>query len=83
MYPLDALAGTTEIAGGRREIMDPYVRKLEQENFALKTELEQYKEALFLACEELVRCKGSRDDGTRWWSWFMKMAKEGARNNEI
>lgn len=30
--------------------MDPYTRKLEQENFALKAELEQYKEALRSVC---------------------------------
>ena len=58
--------------------MDHYARKLEQENFALMKELEQHKEALTLACETLVGCKGIRDDDMTWRNWFLKMASEGS-----
>lgn len=39
--------------------MDPYVRKLEQENFALKAEVEQYNRALKAACEHIALIQDS------------------------
>ena len=67
--------------------MDPYTRKLEQENFVLKAELEQYKKALGLACEmisEYALPSGTNDMRQKLAIYrrdhFLSQAKAGDSN---